>query len=118
MFTPFYHIYRSAHPASHLYQDDWQHTRTCRVHQFHVVVDQSLPAAADVQVELLCLVVVAEMGGVIRQAVLQAGARGGGVTAAERDTIQQVTSIHVTPDTAGDRGGKGGGENVIKMGEE
>lgn len=106
LFPLFYHIYRRVDPVSHLYEDDWQHARTSWIHHVHVVVDQSLPTAAAVQVELLCLVVVAVMGGVVRQAILQAGARGGGVTAAERNTIQQETAVHVTPDTTGDRGGR------------
>lgn len=50
--------------------------------------------------------VVAVVGAVICQVVLQAGARGGGVTTAEGDTIQQVTAVHVTTDTAGNRGGR------------
>lgn len=91
---------------SYLYQDDRQHTGTCRIHHVHVVVDQSLPTAAAVQVELLCMEVVAVVGVVICQVVLQAGARGGWVTAAEGDAIQQVTAVHVTTDTAGKRGGR------------
>lgn len=51
------------------------------------------------------MVFVAEVGVVICQVVPQAGARGGGVTAAERNAIQQVTAVHVTPDSTGDRGG-------------
>lgn len=40
--------------------------------------------------------------------VLQAGTRGGGVTAAVRNGIQQVTTVHVTPDTTRERGGRDG----------
>lgn len=44
------------------------------------------------------------MGGVIGQVVLDAGPRGPGVTAAERDTVHQVLPLHVTEDTtAGQR---------------
>lgn len=49
------------------------------------------------------MVVVAVVGAVVCQVVLQAGPRGGGVTAAERNAIQQVTVVHVTPDTTGMR---------------
>lgn len=55
------------------------------------------------QVELLCVVVVAVVGVVVGQVVLQAGARGCGVAAAERNAIQQVTAIHVAPDSTGSR---------------
>lgn len=61
------------------------------------------------------MVVIAVMGVVIRQVVLQAGARGGRVTAAERNAIQQVTAVHITPDTAGNRGG--GGRRCLYMSE-
>lgn len=47
--------------------------------------------------------VVAVVGAVVCQVVLQAGPRGGGVTAAERNAVQQVTAVHVTPDTTGTR---------------
>jgi len=52
------------------------------------------------------MVVIVEVGVVICQVVPQAGARGGGVTAAERNAVQQVTVVHVTPDTTEDRGGR------------
>lgn len=60
------------------------------------------------QVELLCVVVIAVVGAVVGQVVLQTGARGSGVAAAERNAIQQVAAIHVAPDTTGSRvrGGK------------
>lgn len=45
--------------------------------------------------------VVAVVGIVVRQVVLQAGARGGRVTAAERNAIQQVTAVYITPDPTG-----------------
>lgn len=51
------------------------------------------------------MVFIAVVGAIIHQVVLQAGARGGGVTAAERNAIQQVTAVHVTPDTTGNRAG-------------
>lgn len=88
---------------AHLYYDDGQHTGASWIHQTHVVVSQSLPAALGVQVELFCLVVVVVVGSVVGQVVLQAGPRGGGVAAAERNSIHQVSSIHITPDTTGDR---------------
>lgn len=48
--------------------------------------------------------VVVIVGGVIGQVVLDAGPRGPGVTAAERDTVHQVLPLHVTEDTtAGQR---------------
>lgn len=89
--------------STHLYQDDREDARACRVHQAHVIFDQGLSAAASEQVELFCVVVVAVVGAVICQVVLQAGPRGGGVTAAERNAIQQVTAVHVAPDTTAKR---------------
>lgn len=53
------------------------------------------------------MVVVAVVGAVVCQVVLQAGPRGGGVTAAERNAVQQVTAVHVTPDATGTRKKKG-----------
>lgn len=55
------------------------------------------------QVELLRVVVVAEVGAVVGQVVLQAGPRGGGVAAAVRNAVQQVAAVHVAPDTTGSR---------------
>lgn len=49
------------------------------------------------------MVVVAVVGAVVCQAVLQAGPRGDGVTAAERNAVQQIAAVHVTPDTTGTR---------------
>lgn len=47
------------------------------------------------------------MGAVVCKVVLQAGAWRGRITAAKRNTIQQETPVHVTPDTTGrDRGGR------------
>ena len=43
---------------------------------------------------------VAEMGGVVGQLVLDAGSRGAGVAATKRDTVQQVASIHIAFDAA------------------
>ena len=48
------------------------------------------------------MVLVVEVSVVIRQVVPQAGPRGGRVTAAEGNAVQQVTAVHVTPDTTGD----------------
>lgn len=97
---------------AHLYQNDWQHAGTGWIHQVHVVVNQGLPAAAAVQVELLRVVVVAEVGIVVGQVVLQAGPRGGGVAAAVRNAVQQVAAVHVAPDTTGRR--RGGDRNKGK----
>lgn len=47
------------------------------------------------------MVVVAIVSAVVRQVVLQAGPRGSRVTAAKRNAVQQVTTVHVTPDTTG-----------------
>lgn len=58
------------------------------------------------QVELLRVVVVAVVGAVVSQVVLQAGPRGGGVAAAERNAVQQVAAVHVAPDATGSRGRK------------
>lgn len=55
------------------------------------------------QVELLRVVVVAVVGAVVGQVVLQAGPRRGGVTAAERNAVQQVAAVHIAPDTTGGR---------------
>lgn len=52
------------------------------------------------------MVVVAVVGIVVCQVVLQAGARGGGVTAAERNGVQQVTAVHVAPDSTGKTGNR------------
>lgn len=92
-----------------LYEDDRQDAVARRVHQAHVILDQRLSAAAREQVELFRVVVVAVVGAVVCQVVLQAGPRGGGVTAAERNAVQQVAAVHVTPDTTATR--KHGGEN-------
>lgn len=89
--------------STDLYEDDRQDAVARRVHQAHVIFDQSLSAAASEQVELFRVVVVAVVGAVICQVVLQAGPRGGGVTAAERNAVQQVTAVHVTPDTTATR---------------
>lgn len=51
------------------------------------------------------MVVVAVVGAVICQVVLQAGPRGGGVTAAEGNAVQQVAAVHITPDTTAKRRG-------------
>ena len=48
--------------AQYLNQEDRQHHSPNGVHQAHVVVDQGLPAASDVEVELLGLVFVVVVG--------------------------------------------------------
>lgn len=73
-------------------------------HHAAEVREEGLAAAPGPDVELLNAVVVVVVGGVIGQVVLDAGPRGPGVTAAERDTVHQVLPLHVTEDTtAGQR---------------
>lgn len=62
------------------------------------------------------MVLVVEVSVVICQVVPQAGARGGRVTAAEGNAVQQVTAIHVTPDTTGggNRLGKDGNGRRVR----
>lgn len=85
----------------YLKDKDSQHDGTNAVHQAHVVANQSLPAATDEDVEVLSLVLIVVVGSVVGEFVLDAGSRGTWVTAAEGNTIHQVTAIHITLDTTG-----------------
>lgn len=86
----------------YLQGDDRQYPGADGVHEAHVVVDQRLSAATVVQVQLLTLVLIVVVGSVVSQAVLETGPRGAGVTAAEGDSIHQVTTVHVATHTTGE----------------
>ncbi len=49
------------------------------------------------QVQLFTLVLIAVMGRVVQETVLDTGPGGGRVTAAEGDPIQQISAIYITP---------------------
>ena len=98
----YYSTVLPTHWVTHLYKYDGQHPGTNVVHHAHVVGNQSLPTATAVEIELFWLVLVVIVGVVIQQVVLQAGARGGGVTAAEGDAVHQVAAVHVASYAAGD----------------
>lgn len=87
---------------AYLQGDDRQYPGADGVHEAHVVVDQRLSAATVVQVQLLTLVLIVVVGSVVSQAVLETGPRGAGVTAAEGDSIHQVTTVHVATHTTGE----------------
>lgn len=74
---------------------DRQHSSSDGVHQTHVIVDQGLSAASDIDVELLCLVVIVIMSGIVGDLMLNAWSWRAGVTATKWDTVDQVTAIHI-----------------------
>lgn len=82
-------------------QDDGGHDEhSDAVHHATEVGEEGLAAAPGPDVQLLDAVVIVIVGGVIGQVVLDAGPRGPGITAAERDAVHQVLPLHVTEDTA------------------
>lgn len=91
-----------AHP--YLQDDGKDDEHANAVHHAAEVREEGLAAAPGPNVELLDAMVVVVVGGVIGQVMLDAGPRGPGVTAAERDAVHQVLPFHVTEDTtAGQR---------------
>lgn len=97
---------------SHLQTDDEEEEGSDAVHHAPVVGDEGLAAAAGPDVELLRVVVVVVVGRVVGQVVLDAGAWGAGVAAAEGDAVHQILPLHVAQDTTGVGGG---GQNGKKM---
>lgn len=90
--------------GSYLEEDGGDDEGPDAVHHTAVVGEEGLAAAPDPDVELLGTMVVVIVGGVIGQVMLDAGPRGSGVTAAERDAVHQELPFHVTEDTtAGQR---------------
>lgn len=88
---------------TYLQDDGGNDEHSDAVHYATEVGEESLAAAPRPDVEFLNTVVVVVVGGVIGQVMLDAGPGGAGVTAAERDTIHQVLSLHVTQhSTAGE----------------
>lgn len=84
---------------SYLEEDGEDDERSDAVHHAAVVGEEGLAAAPDPDVELLGAVVVVVVGGVVGQVMLDAGSRGAGVTAAERDAVHQELAFDVTEDT-------------------
>lgn len=93
-------IGRSGSRAELYLQDDGDDDeRSDACHHAAEVGEEGLTASTVPDVELLHAEVVVVVGGVIGQVMLDAGARGAGVTAAERDAVHQVLPLHVTEDT-------------------
>lgn len=90
--------------GGYLKEPDEEDDGTHGAHHAAVVVQQSLPAAAAPQVELLGLVVVAVVGRVVGDLVLDAGPGRAGVAAAEGDAVHQVPPVHVAFDPATGKG--------------
>lgn len=65
-----------------------------------VVLQQCLATPFHPQVQLLCLVFIAEVSRVVSYMLLDARPRGVAVAAAEGDAIHQVLPLHVTPQSA------------------
>lgn len=82
-------------------QNSDQHHQDCDgVHHASIVGQQSFTAATLPHIELLCVVVVAVVGGVVGHLELDAWSGGAGVTAAERDSIHQILAINIAPNAA------------------
>lgn len=90
--------------AGYLEDPDEEDDDAHGAHHAAVVVQEGFPAAAAPEVELLRLVVVAVVSRVVGDLVLDAGSRGAGVAAAERDAVHQVPSVHVAFDPTMDKG--------------
>lgn len=79
-----------------------------------VVLQQCMAAALHPQVLFLCLVLVVEVGRVVRDLLLDAGPGGVYVAAAEGDTVHQVLPLHITSKSArAGKRGKGSGSVLM-----
>lgn len=85
--------------SSYLQEDGEDDERSDAVHHAAVVGEERLAAAPGPDVELLDAVVIVIVCWVVGKVVLNAGAGGSGVTAAERDAVHEVLPLHVTEDT-------------------
>lgn len=83
-----------------LQHGDQHHQSSNGVHHPSIVGQQGIVAASLPNIELLGVVVITVVSGVVGHLVLDAGSGGAGVTAAERDSIHQVLTIHVAPNAA------------------
>lgn len=85
---------------THLHNNEQQHKSTNTVHHAPIVGHQGLTATSGPDVEVLGVVVIAVVSGVVGQMMLDAGARGARVAAAEGNAFHQVFAFHVALDTA------------------
>lgn len=85
---------------THLHNNEQQHKSTNTVHHASIVGHQGLTATSGPDVEVFSVVVIAVVSGVVGQVMLDAGARGARVAAAEGNAFHQVFAFHVALDTA------------------
>lgn len=87
-------------PLQYLKQPDEEHSEADGLHDVGVVVQQGLSTASPPQVQLLALLVIVEVGWAVADLVLDAGSRWESVAAAEGNSVYQILSLHITPQTA------------------
>lgn len=91
----------STFASPHLKQPRDEDGQADGLHDVGVVLQQRLATPLHPQVQHLRLVLVAEVGGVVGDLVLNAGPRREGVAAAEGDSVHQVLPLNVTSQSAG-----------------